>query len=143
MGVLAVSRSFGDIEYKTLKERAWHQRFSHDIVVAEPVRPAPHDRSAAPGLASSLALAQDTLVLPVTAEHSFLLLACDGLWDELSASSAVHFVCRYLTEACRRAAAAGEPVDPLGMARGAAEAVARKALELCSKDNVSTIIVLL
>jgi [calcium/calmodulin-dependent protein kinase] kinase len=35
-GVLAVSRSFGDIEYKNLKEISWDKQFSSDIVICEP-----------------------------------------------------------------------------------------------------------
>ena len=35
-GILAVSRAFGDIEYKGLKEDAWGTPFSADLVIAAP-----------------------------------------------------------------------------------------------------------
>lgn len=37
-GVLAITRSFGDVEYKTRKEECWAKEFSGDIIVSEPVR---------------------------------------------------------------------------------------------------------
>jgi serine/threonine protein phosphatase PrpC len=36
MGILAVSRAFGDIEYKQLKEKAWETEFEDDPLTAEP-----------------------------------------------------------------------------------------------------------
>jgi serine/threonine protein phosphatase PrpC len=35
-GVLAVSRSFGDIEYKSLKDSSWNKQFSSDIIISKP-----------------------------------------------------------------------------------------------------------
>lgn len=37
-GVLAVSRAFGDLEYKTLKEKCWETEFAFDPLTAVPVR---------------------------------------------------------------------------------------------------------
>jgi serine/threonine protein phosphatase PrpC len=37
-GVLAVSRAFGDVEHKWLKDKCWDKSFSGDLVIAEPVR---------------------------------------------------------------------------------------------------------
>lgn len=36
MGILAVSRAFGDVEYKQLKEKAWDTKFEDDPLTAEP-----------------------------------------------------------------------------------------------------------
>ena len=59
-GVLAVSRAFGDIEYKLWKNRAWGRTFTADLVSAEPT--VTHVR---------LQRGRDTA----------LVLASDGLWD--------------------------------------------------------------
>ena len=37
-GVLAVSRAFGDVEHKILKEKCWEKTFNGDPLIAEPVR---------------------------------------------------------------------------------------------------------
>ena len=37
-GVLAVSRAFGDVEHKTLKEKCWERSFAADPLICEPVR---------------------------------------------------------------------------------------------------------
>jgi hypothetical protein len=37
-GVLAVSRAFGDVEHKTLKEKCWEKSFKADPLIAVPVR---------------------------------------------------------------------------------------------------------
>ncbi|KAJ1623497.1 phosphatase 2C-like domain-containing protein [Pavlovales sp. CCMP2436] len=61
-GVLGVSRSFGDVEYKALKEAAWGQPFTAALVTAEP----------------------DVLSVVLTRDDECLVLASDGLWDALS-----------------------------------------------------------
>ena len=35
-GVIAVSRSFGDIEYNYVKEQSWGKVFSDDLIIATP-----------------------------------------------------------------------------------------------------------
>ena len=71
-GVIAVSRSFGDIEYKSLKERAWGKTFEDDLLTCVP----------------------EICVLPRYGPESmdFFLLATDGVWDVLSAQEAVNIV---------------------------------------------------
>eukprot|EP01120_Amphizonella_sp_Union-15-10_P011545 TRINITY_DN4920_c0_g1_i1.p1 TRINITY_DN4920_c0_g1~~TRINITY_DN4920_c0_g1_i1.p1 ORF type:complete len:319 (+),score=59.39 TRINITY_DN4920_c0_g1_i1:38-994(+) len=67
-GVLAVARSFGDLEYKnpdTLEPK---------FVTAEP----------------------DVLELDVDDSTEFVILACDGLWEKLSNEEAVNFVRTHL-----------------------------------------------
>jgi serine/threonine protein phosphatase PrpC len=61
-GVLAVSRAFGDVEYKALKESAWVKPFSADLVTAQP----------------------DVLSLVLTRDDQCAVIATDGLWDALS-----------------------------------------------------------
>ena len=61
-GVLAVSRSFGDVEYKTLKEAAWVQPFADDLVSARP----------------------DVLATALTPSDECVVVASDGLWDALT-----------------------------------------------------------
>lgn len=53
MGTLAVARAFGDIEFKFP-----HNKGNEDFVSAEPY----------------------IFKLPITKEHDFLIVACDGLW---------------------------------------------------------------
>lgn len=62
-GVLGVTRSLGDIEYKLWKDRAWGQAFTADLV------------SAAPSLLR-------VALLPRRDE--FVVIGTDGLWDVLS-----------------------------------------------------------
>eukprot|EP01138_Halocafeteria_seosinensis_P009829 gb/GECG01010040.1/.p1 GENE.gb/GECG01010040.1/~~gb/GECG01010040.1/.p1 ORF type:complete len:1693 (+),score=310.03 gb/GECG01010040.1/:1-5079(+) len=76
MGILAVSRAFGDIEYKQLKEKAWETEFEDDPLTAEP----------------------DVRAEVVSAGSEFIILACDGVWDVLSSQQAVNFVRRKLVE---------------------------------------------
>jgi serine/threonine protein kinase/serine/threonine protein phosphatase PrpC len=73
-GVLAVTRAFGDPEYKVLKGKAWEQEFSADIVSAEP----------------------DVRVEEITVLDEFVITACDGLWDVMTSQQAVNFVRRQL-----------------------------------------------
>ena len=58
--MLAVSRAFGDIEYKLWKNRAWGRTFTADLVSAEPT-------------------VQHVRLLP--GRDAALVLASDGLWD--------------------------------------------------------------
>lgn len=61
-GVLAVSRAFGDVEYKALKESAWVRSFADDLVVARP----------------------DVLSTVLTPSDECIVVASDGLWDALT-----------------------------------------------------------
>lgn len=70
MGVLGVARSFGDIEYKTLKEKCWETKFVTDPLIAEPeIRSATVDE-----------------------ETEFAIIACDGIYDVMSSQAVVNFV---------------------------------------------------
>jgi hypothetical protein len=74
--VLAVSRAFGDIEHKVLKERYLEHAFAADPLIVAP----------------------DIRVHTVRPRDEFLILACDGLWDVLSTQQAVNFVRRKLRD---------------------------------------------
>ena len=58
-GVLGVSRAFGDIEFKTLKEKSWGGAFSGDLVSVEPE-------------------VHSQMLVP---EDEFIIIASDGLYD--------------------------------------------------------------
>ena len=73
-GVLAVSRAFGDVEHKVLKEKCWERPYTADPLIPDP----------------------DVRVEPLRADDEFLVMACDGLWDVLSSQQAVNFVRRRL-----------------------------------------------
>ena len=73
-GVLAVSRSFGDIEYKTLKEKCWERSFSADPLISEP----------------------DVRKELVNDEDEFVVLATDGVFDVWSSQAVVNYVRRRL-----------------------------------------------
>eukprot|EP01097_Dermamoeba_algensis_P002063 TRINITY_DN1823_c0_g1_i1.p1 TRINITY_DN1823_c0_g1~~TRINITY_DN1823_c0_g1_i1.p1 ORF type:complete len:371 (+),score=82.40 TRINITY_DN1823_c0_g1_i1:89-1201(+) len=98
-GTLAVSRSFGDAEFKKPKTGA-------DFVSSEP-------------FVQTLSLEPE--------KHSFLIIACDGLWDVLKYEEAVSLVVEKLTE---------KPDD-------IAKALVDKALEKGTQDNVTVVVVLL
>eukprot|EP01105_Mastigella_eilhardi_P023647 TRINITY_DN5_c0_g2_i1.p1 TRINITY_DN5_c0_g2~~TRINITY_DN5_c0_g2_i1.p1 ORF type:complete len:322 (+),score=102.73 TRINITY_DN5_c0_g2_i1:95-1060(+) len=65
LGTLAVSRAFGDVEFKTPQNKA-----SADFVSSEPY----------------------IAKIPLTPEHQFLIIACDGLWDKVEYQEAVNVV---------------------------------------------------
>ena len=58
-GVLGVSRSFGDIEFKTLKEKSWGATFSANLVSATP----------------------EVKVVEIMPEDEFIIIGSDGLFD--------------------------------------------------------------
>jgi serine/threonine protein phosphatase PrpC len=63
----------------------------------------------------------------LTGKEDFMILACDGLWDVMSAKDAGEFVRNYRTQK--------KTTD------GVAQALALEALELKSGDNVSVVVV--
>lgn len=83
-GVLAVSRAFGDIEHKLLKEQSWGREFHSDPLIAVP----------------------EVLFEPVLPVDEFVVLACDGIFDVLSSGQVVRFVRRHLMQHRDPAAAA-------------------------------------
>lgn len=75
LGRLAVSRAFGDEEYKALPDRSGSGEVGKPLVIAEP----------------------EIRVERVTAEDEFLLMACDGLFDVFSSQEAVDFIYHHLS----------------------------------------------
>ncbi len=76
MGVLAVSRAFGDAEHKNIKEVCWGQSFSGETLLAEP----------------------EVYKEPVVPEDEFVVLACDGVYDVMTSQQVVSYVRRRLLE---------------------------------------------
>ncbi|KAA8533582.1 hypothetical protein F0562_030984 [Nyssa sinensis] len=118
-GDIAVSRSFGDMRFKTKKnemlekgveEGKWSQkfisriRFYDNLVTASP----------------------DIFQVALGSDAEFLLLASDGLWDYMNSSDAVNFV--------------REQLRQRGDIQIACEALAQAALDRGSQDNVSIVI---
>lgn len=98
-GALAVSRSFGDSKFKQPKT-------SQNFVSCEP---ALH-------------------TVEIRAEHEFLILACDGLWDVMNHTQAAQFAKGKIAE--------GES------AKGVAAALVSEALRRKTEDNVTAIVVI-
>lgn len=107
-GVLAVTRAFGDAEHKKMRgEGMWEVQYSSDPLSAIP----------------------EIYSCTITPEDEFVILACDGLWDVMTSSSAVQFV-------RRRLLMHGD------VGRVSVELV-HQAIALGSIDNVSAIVVAL
>ena len=75
MGVLAVARSFGDIEYKNQKA-TWEREFTEDPLICTP----------------------DVLTKKIADNDEFIIIACDGIWDVMNSQYAVSFVRKELHE---------------------------------------------
>jgi protein phosphatase 2C family protein 2/3 len=76
MGLLAVSRAFGDVDSKCTRSKAQtYQRYTGDFVIAEP-----YVRSL------------DTVDRVEGDEIEFIILACDGLFDVMEYQESVDFV---------------------------------------------------
>uniref|UniRef100_A0A5B7C078 protein-serine/threonine phosphatase n=1 Tax=Davidia involucrata TaxID=16924 RepID=A0A5B7C078_DAVIN len=118
-GDIAVSRSFGDMRFKTKKnemlekgveEGRWSQKFisriqfNDNLVTASP----------------------DIFQVALGSDAEFILLASDGLWDYMNSSDAVNFV--------------REQLRQHGDVQIACEALAQAALDRRSQDNVSIVI---
>jgi len=99
--LLAVARAFGDFEFKKTKELS----ASEQAVIAVP----------------------DVIIHQRTDTDSFLILACDGIWDVMSNDQAGQFVVEALVS---------------GMSLpGTADALLRECIQKGSTDNLSVIIV--
>ena len=94
-----MSRAFGDIEFKTLKEQAWERVFSDDIITAEPE-------------------IKRVQLQPATDE--LMVLASDGLWDAVTSQHAVNFVRRALHRHANIRQAADELVS-MALERGSTD----------------------
>lgn len=126
MGELAVSRAFGDAEFKKgISEILGDEAAS----VSSSGRPG---SSSEPDLSKPLIVAEPE-IMAVSLEpgnDDFLLLACDGLYDVLSNQEACDLI---LSEMSRH-----------GDVQRAAETLSRHAIDDCgSRDNVTILIVLL
>ena len=72
-GVLNLARSFGDVEFKTLKDASWDKAFTADLVICEP----------------------EVRVVDLDGDGDgceFVIMASDGVYDVLSSQEAVNFV---------------------------------------------------
>ena len=76
MGVLAVSRAFGDAEHKNIKEVCWGQSFTGETLLAEP----------------------EVYKEPVSPQDEFIVLACDGVYDVMTSQQVVSYVRRRLLQ---------------------------------------------
>lgn len=117
-GVLSVSRAFGDIKLKTLRQqmleegvktKLWTSKFSSRVELNGDWVTATPDVSQAP-----------------LEDVEFIILASDGLWDYMQSSEAVRFVRNQLQKH--------------GDAQRACEALANLALNKKGQDNVSVVI---
>lgn len=75
-GVLGVARSFGDIEFKTLKEKSWGGSFSEDLVTSIP----------------------DVKIVDILPEDEFIIIASDGLFDIFSSQRTIGRFKAHLTD---------------------------------------------
>jgi len=109
-GFLAVSRGFGDLPYKN------QETLGEKLVTVEP----------------------EVRKLDITSKSSFILLACDGLWDTVSNQQALDFVKGKLTEI------SGNPLSPDNreLYLICVELV-KLAYDQKSGDNISCILILL
>ena len=122
-GVIAVSRAFGDIEYKTFKDKCWgwDRTFKADLITCDPdVRVAELD--------------------PLRDE--FMIVACDGLWDVFSSQEAINFVRRRLyVMLVKRPAEHDWPTQEI--LQHVVDELVAKAIAMGSVDNTSACIVAL
>lgn len=111
MGIIAVSRAFGDIEFKSRKEATWPDTaFRADPVIADP---AVVTRTVDPG------------------RYNALVVASDGLWDKTPERALQHA----LADAVKAVAQGSE-----GQERGLgalATTITQRAIDALCDDNVS------
>lgn len=111
MGIIAVSRAFGDIEYKARKEATWPDtKFLADPVIADPA-------------------VASRVVDP--SRYNALVLASDGLWDKTPPRALQHA----LAEAVRSVAEGTAGSEPALCTL--AGTLAQKAIDALCDDNVS------
>jgi len=102
MGTLAVSRAFGDIEFK----------FPHNVGSGDFVSAVPFIRK-----------------IQLTPDTTFLVIACDGLWDKLTYQDAVDFTAN--------AVKCGKEVNET------AQLIVQDSLDKGTLDNVTAIVIYL
>ena len=127
MGIMQVTRSLGDIEYKTMKEYYWKSAFKEDLI------------SSLPDICKEHRMPNVGLVPAVDGEDEFIITASDGLFDVIPPQACVNFVRRQLQQdnnldrCCQgRIIEVNKCVELL-----------RRAKRLGSHDNISVIIIYL
>ena len=112
-GVLAITRAFGDIEFKGMQHRPTIEHPSGNDFSYEKVG----------RVVSSV---PDIIHLPVTPDMEFIVMACDGLWDVLTNQEVTDFVRNSL--------------NTHGNVQFASKELAQEAVNRHSHDNVTVII---
>ena len=133
-GVLAVSRAFGDVDHKVMKA-LWGdadpnapQNLHGDGSAGEKKSEAEH-KEEQEEKGDPLIAEPEIMHEPIKEGDEFVVLACDGVWDVMTSDQVVCFVRHALLRH-------GDP-------EVAARELVKKAIELCTVDNVSVIVVCL
>jgi serine/threonine protein phosphatase PrpC len=122
-GELAVSRAFGDPDYKGARRMNAYDWFYPSWIPLE-------QRTATRFSKGDLILSQpDVVQIEAVPPNSFLILACDGLWESLTNDEVVSLAATYLFQEMNTPAQT-------------AERLAQMAIKCGSSDNVSVIVVL-
>jgi serine/threonine protein phosphatase PrpC len=102
-GVLAVSRSFGDIMYKTFPP---NRNVDEDILVGEDDGFSWSEGGGLWGSKQQVISKPEIVEYEVKSTHEFVVLASDGVWDVMSPEEVINFVRLRLAEHgdCQRAA---------------------------------------
>lgn len=125
-GILAVSRAFGDLEFKErglekmlvdgVLDGRWTKEFAKSVNFKEP----------------PVTAAPDVLEMSIEPTDEFLIVASDGLWEVTTSSQAVIFVKRHLAKVGS---------DMAGL-QSAADAIVEDAVKRRrTSDNVSVVII--
>lgn len=124
LGILAVSRAFGDFEFKRgldellvagVMDKSWTKRFAKTV-----------NFTAAPVVATP-----DVLEHKFEADDEYLIVASDGLWEVTTSAQAVRFIRRAVAKTGATAA---------GLEAAAKQLVDDAVLRRRTSDNVSCII---
>jgi len=124
MGILAVSRAFGDMEFKRgldkllvdgVLEKMWTKSFAKSVQFTAP----------------PVVVTPDVMEVKIEDGDEFLVVASDGLWEVMTSSQAVSFVTRHL----RKVGVCDEGLQSAADAL-VADAVTRRK----TSDNVSCVV---
>ena len=139
-GVLAVSRSFGDVALKVRQTQALEDHQHHTAAAAAAVAAEPSATPPAEGVAggegegegegkAALIAVPEVMRVRVRSEDEFVVVASDGVWDVLSSQKVLNFVRRrLLAHRC---------------AQRAANELVEEAINMGSHDNTSELVVML
>lgn len=150
-GVLAVSRAFGDVEHKLLKEKCWEKSFVSDPLIVDPVLYllVPCLPSSLSSLCSNYVSFQEIRRHELHTSDEFIILACDGLWGVMSSQQVRPVVplpsctCKF-TPICTQAVNfVRKKLVQSKNVQVVASQLVEKALELASNDNVTALVVCL